>query len=232
MPGSTHDPVHAEGARVLEPGAEVVEQAAGIGSASGGTSAISRTLAGSHEAEHDRGVVRRGEGEHLVLVLAAGHVEHPGAGVEAGADDGRLVGLHRHHAPRRRAPRRRARGVRVWSASRRRASARPLLDSAPRSTTWAPCATWTRPLRIAASAGPVDALAVGRVAGEVDAAHQRRRAVADRHGSRRVRRDDRRDRLSHDAPCPACEGRRDPAKLVSRLSSVAGRLMAVSDPLD
>ena len=50
-----------------------------------------------HEAQDHGGVVLRGEGEHLVLVLPTGHVEDPGARREAGPYDGRLVGLHRDH---------------------------------------------------------------------------------------------------------------------------------------
>jgi hypothetical protein len=47
------------------------------------------------EAHQHRGVVLADRGEHLVLVLTAGQVDHRGAGREHLADDLRPVGLHR-----------------------------------------------------------------------------------------------------------------------------------------
>ena len=94
--GIDQDPVDAEDLRTLEPRAEVVEQ-------SRQRVVVERNgpdvadVGEVDEAQHDRGVVLRGKGEHLVLVLAARHVDDPRSGGEAGPHDGGLVGLHGHH---------------------------------------------------------------------------------------------------------------------------------------
>jgi hypothetical protein len=121
--------------------------------------------------------VRRGETQHVLLVLAAGHVEHPGAGPEAGLDDLGVVGLdghdrlvgerlhHRHQQPGllgRRHPLRQGVGGLGPDVEDRGA----LGDLDP-----------THPQgRLGRDR---HALAVGRVAGQVDRPHERDRPVAD-----------------------------------------------------
>ncbi len=114
-------------------------------------------------------------GEHLVLVLAAGQVDHPGAGVEHRPDHRRPVGLDRHD----RVPgqllddRQQLLELLVGADPVGGVAAglgaevddpRALLDLHPA-------------LADGRLGRPGDALAVGRVAGEVDDAHQRRQPV-------------------------------------------------------
>ena len=186
--GIEQDPVDAEGARALEPGPEVVEQARERVVVERDRREVAN-VGEPHEAEHDRGVVLRREGEHLVLVLATGHVEDPGAGGEAGADDGRLVGLHGHHGLVGEClddgDERRDLVGRVDALGAGRARLGTDVDD------MGTLGDLDAALADRGRGRDRDALAVGRAAGQVDGPHQRGRVVADHERAHLHRRDGR-----------------------------------------